>query len=67
MKVKDLMSKIVDSYGCIIFTNEKDENRDFILYPHDTSSSSIPHRILNSEVVLITLYFNQMSIVFRED
>lgn len=64
MKVKDLVEKIVDSYGCIIFRHETDDKREFILWPHDTSSHSVPDYILNSEVAMITMYFNQLSIVY---
>lgn len=64
MKLKDLLSKIVDSYKTIQIDVCKgmEQSKEFI-YPHKTACTTIPEDILNATVDMIIPYYDRLSIV----
>lgn len=70
MKVKDILSKIIDNYYQIVievFDNETNliKNRYFI-EPHKADASKIPDSVMEMEVGMIIPYYDRLSICVKE-
>ncbi len=70
MLVKDLISKIVDSYQEIVINEYKgDEHtgRRWIIEPHARNYTNIPEEIWNTEISMIVPYYSRISIEVEAD
>ena len=65
MLVKDLFSKITDSYQEIAineYEGSEHTGRRWIIKPHSTDFTNIPEDIWNTEISMIVPYYNRISI-----
>lgn len=65
MKVKDLMSKMLDSYIRIsisVYKRNEFTGERYIVEPHATDYRNIPGNIWNKEIRAMVLYYDKLSI-----
>lgn len=65
MKVKDLMSRILDNYTRIsisVYKENKFTGEGYIVDPHATDYNNIPGNIWNSEIKDMVLYYDRLVI-----
>ena len=70
MKVKDVLSKIVDNFYKIVvevFDKETNLIKDrYYIEPHRTVVKKIPNDVMEMEVKIIIPYFDRLSICVEE-
>lgn len=70
MKLKDIISRIVDNYYKIVvetFDSETNLIKDrYIIKPHSCDSNNIPEDVLDTEVGMIVVHFDSLVIAVEE-
>lgn len=65
MKVKDLISKMIDNYMRIsisVYKRNEFTGERYIVGPHATDDRNIPGNIWNKEIRAMVLYYDRLSI-----
>ena len=65
MKVKDLISKMIDNYMRIsisVYKRNEFTGERYIVDPHATDYNNIPGNIWNSEIKDMVLYYDRLAI-----
>ena len=66
MKVKDIISNMVDNYLKVVievFDHNTNLIKDrYYIEPHSVDFTNIPHRVWNTEVGMIVLYYDSLVI-----
>lgn len=70
MKVKDIISRIVDNYYKIVietFDSETNLIKDrYVIKPHSFDFTNIPEDVLDTEVGMIVVHFDSLVIAVEE-
>ena len=68
MKVKDLISKILDNYQKIKISeiHGLETGEEWTIYPHSMNYENIPERIWNKEIYSIVLYYDGLYITVQD-
>lgn len=69
MKVKDLISKVLDNYQKIKISEiqrSEPTGEEWTIYPHSMNYENIPEHIWNKEVYSIALYYDGLYITVQD-
>lgn len=69
MKVKDLISKVLDNYQKIKISEihgSELTGEEWTIYPHSINYENIPEHIWNKEIYAIALYYDGLYITVQD-